>query len=175
LPKRLQGHVLSMLPNAAPSGVAPAHWIAFTRATKTLQRSAVRQVCQIWTIIDNALQTISLAKSNISLGNDCSATFTATPSCADSSWALWNATKDTSNAAEYFCCLQGQVGLQSGYCVDSASAATAGAPAILVSLSHPFLIPLPSPLNPMLTISAPARLWYRHCARRKQRIEHCLC
>lgn len=175
MPKRLQGHVLSILPNAAPNGVAPAHWIAFTRATKTLQRSAVRQVCQIWTIIDDALQTISHAKSNMSLENDCSATFTATPSCADSSWSLWNATKDTSNAVEYFCCLQGQVGLQSGYCVDSANVATAGATAILVSFSHPFLIPLPSLPNPMLTISAPARLWYRPCARRKQRIEHRPC
>jgi len=122
-----------MLPNAALNGVAPAHWIAFTWVTKILQRSAVRQVCQIRTIIDDALQIISHAESNTALDNDCTATFTAAPSCADSSWSLWNATTDISNKAEYFCCLQGQVGLPNGYCVDNANAATAGSTAVLVS------------------------------------------
>jgi len=46
-------------------------------------------------------------------GTDCMASFEATPVCADSTWSLWNATIEENGA--YWCCLSGQVGLQSTY------------------------------------------------------------
>ncbi|KAE9379561.1 hypothetical protein N431DRAFT_478544 [Stipitochalara longipes BDJ] len=38
------------------------------------------------------------------------------PTCADPAWSLWNATKATATGYNYFCCLEGQIGLQNGVC-----------------------------------------------------------
>ncbi|PMD34302.1 hypothetical protein L207DRAFT_638828 [Hyaloscypha variabilis F] len=38
------------------------------------------------------------------------------PTCADPAWSLWNATKATGTGYDFFCCLEGQIGLQSGTC-----------------------------------------------------------
>jgi len=52
-------------------------------------------------------------------GSACLDGLESLPTCADSSWVLWNATT-TTNAAGYFCCLQGQIGTQNYEC-DSGS------------------------------------------------------
>jgi len=49
-------------------------------------------------------------------GTDCMANFEAAPSCADSTWTLWNATIELNGA--YYCCLPGQVGVQTTYTLD---------------------------------------------------------
>ncbi|MCJ1351281.1 MAG: hypothetical protein MMC33_001265 [Icmadophila ericetorum] len=65
---------------------------------------------------------------------DCSATFITTPICADSSWTLFNSTFDTTDGGGYFCCLEGEVGLQDGTCVSVAAARTAGPPAVTLAI-----------------------------------------
>lgn len=87
----------------------------------------------------HALQATGYTESKTSLDADCSPTFVTNPVCADSSWTLWNATSDSSDGAGYFCCLQGQVGLQSGLCVEKADAVTAGPSAVEVRHSSPYL------------------------------------
>jgi len=50
-------------------------------------------------------------------GINCVSAFQATPYCANSNWSLWNATSDTNDTSAYFCCADGQVGLQTGDCI----------------------------------------------------------
>jgi hypothetical protein len=60
-------------------------------------------------------------------------------SCADSSWVLWNTTT-ADYPIDFFCCLPGQIGTQSGYCV-APTALDGATPAI------PVCIPLFSSLR----------------------------
>ena len=46
--------------------------------------------------------------------NLCSTSLATTPYCADASWELW---ENQSGSPPYFCCLEGQLGLQTGECV----------------------------------------------------------
>jgi len=46
--------------------------------------------------------------------NICSTSLATTPFCADASWELW---ENASGSPPYFCCLEGQLGLQTGECV----------------------------------------------------------
>jgi hypothetical protein len=61
----------------------------------------------------------------------CSEALSATPFCADSSWALWNAT------GTFFCCLPGQIGTMSAVCVSGTTDVAATLSAALVRLTFP--------------------------------------
>jgi hypothetical protein len=48
------------------------------------------------------------------IAQDCTTALTSTPFCADDSWELWETSLGNNS---YFCCLPGQIGLQSLECV----------------------------------------------------------
>jgi len=48
--------------------------------------------------------------------DQCLSSLISTPLCADTTWTLWNITQGTDEVS-FFCCLPGQVGLQTGGCV----------------------------------------------------------
>lgn len=71
------------------------------------------------------------------VATQCTAAFAAVPFCADNSWSLWDAADEAAQENEqsgYFCCLPGQVGLQTGDCVDSNTEVPASLSASLVCI-----------------------------------------
>jgi len=64
---------------------------------------------------------------------NCVAALQSVPFCADYTWSLWNSTTDTSDAYGYFCCLPGQIGLNSGDCVDAGTVSAATLSAVLIA------------------------------------------
>jgi hypothetical protein len=59
------------------------------------------------------------------------------PLCADSSWVMWNATLQSGFATGYFCCLPGQIGLQTLLCVEPDTVSSPTGLAIEVCFCHP--------------------------------------
>lgn len=48
--------------------------------------------------------------------DDCVGHFELSPTCADPTLSLWNATNNPDFGFGYFCCLRTQIGLQNGEC-----------------------------------------------------------
>jgi glucan endo-1,3-alpha-glucosidase len=54
-----------------------------------------------------------------SVAVNCIAAFTASPTCADDTWSLWDKSTGGIVANGYFCCAPGQAGLLDGTCIAS--------------------------------------------------------
>jgi hypothetical protein len=81
---------------------------------------------------------------NTFAATQCVVPLVSAPFCADNSWLLWTAAvlEDTSNSkSAYFCCLPGQVGLQTGDCVASDAVVAASLSASLVRILTPSSLP----------------------------------
>lgn len=66
----------------------------------------------------------------------CISAFKQIELCADNSWTLWNSTT-TEYEGGYFCCLPGEIGLQTGKCIPPESYISSNPSAVLVSVHAP--------------------------------------
>ncbi len=133
--------VLSTPHTVVVLGAAQPHCLALANQARILDMLAALQVScgpSSSTLQLGSGSPIAKLYADVKISKDtqCIPALQSVPFCADNTWSMWSATLDKTDKHGYFCCLPGQVGLQSGDCVVSGTVVVPSLSAVLVSDYH---------------------------------------